>query len=200
MAARKRDTSKKHKSILDAAARVFQDEGYENASMDRIAEVAAASKRTVYNHFPSKEALFQEVVERLMAEASALKMIRYDSSLSLEEQLSEFAEAKLAMVKNPSWLGLMRVAITVAIRDPELAKKATARAEAGENTLVTWLKAATEDGKLMVENHELAAGVFWSLIGGSLFWPQLIKGPMDPMSIQVLKEELIKTFLCRYGA
>lgn len=199
MATRKRDTSRKRDSILEAAARVFQDEGYDNASMDRIAEVAVASKRTVYNHFPSKEALFQAVVERLMDETYALKMIRYDSNRSLEEQLSDFAEAKLAIVNNPSWLGLFKVAFTVAIRDPELAKQTTARAEAGENTLVTWIKAAAEDGKLKVENYELAAGVFWSLITGSMFWPQMVKGPLDPMTIQVLKEEMIRTFLCRYG-
>ena len=118
MAARKRDTSKKRESILDAAAKVFIDEGYDNASMDRIAEVAVASKRTVYNHFPSKEALFQAVVDRLMDEASALKVIRYDPGRSLEDQLADFAEAKLATVNNPSWLGLLRVGFTVFIRYP----------------------------------------------------------------------------------
>ena len=51
--------------ILDAATMAFRDEGYECTSMDRIAELAGASKRTVYNHFGSKEALFQAVVERL---------------------------------------------------------------------------------------------------------------------------------------
>ena len=200
MAARKRDTSKKRESILDAAAKVFIDEGYDNASMDRIAEVAVASKRTVYNHFPSKEALFQAVVDRLMDEASALKVIRYDPARSLEDQLADFSEAKLATVNNPSWLGLLRVGFTVFIRYPELAKETMARAEAGENTLVTWLKAAAQDGQLKVENYELAAGVFWSLVTGSLFWPQVIKGPLDSTTIQVLKEEMIRTFLCRYGA
>lgn len=200
MGGRKRDTSKKRNSILDAAAVVFQEEGYESASMDRIAEAAVASKRTVYNHFESKEALFQEVVERMLVEVAALKEIRYDPDRSLEAQLAEFAEAKQAIVRNPAWLGLMKVALTVAISDPELAQRATAKAESGENTFVTWLKAATRDNQLKVENYELAAGVFWSLVSGALFWPQLVKGPLDQTTISVLKEELIKTFLARYAA
>ena len=51
----------KRKTILDAAMAAFRDDGYESASMDRIAELAGASKRTVYNHFGSKEALFQAI-------------------------------------------------------------------------------------------------------------------------------------------
>ena len=53
---KKRDTSKKRLAILDGAIRVFIENGYETSSMDRIAEAAGVSKRTVYNHFPSKEA------------------------------------------------------------------------------------------------------------------------------------------------
>jgi AcrR family transcriptional regulator len=35
-------TSKKRASILNAAAQAFIDEGYDNASMDRISELAGA--------------------------------------------------------------------------------------------------------------------------------------------------------------
>ena len=59
----KRDTSQKRHEILDAAIREFQAVGYDNTSMDRIAESAGASKRTVYNHFASKELLFQAAFE-----------------------------------------------------------------------------------------------------------------------------------------
>ena len=94
MTARKRDTSKKRDSILDAAAQAFMDEGFDNASMDRIAEIAGASKRTVYNHFPSKEDLFRAVLNRFMEQAFALKQISYDPACRLEDQLGAFADAK----------------------------------------------------------------------------------------------------------
>src|SRR5258705_4851749 len=48
--------------ILDAAQRVFLKRGYQSASLDEIAEMAPASKPTIYAHFPGKEALFEAVV------------------------------------------------------------------------------------------------------------------------------------------
>ena len=74
MPRKKRDTSRKRESIIDAAIRAFQEDGFDNTSMDRIAEVAGASKRTVYNHFESKEDLFGAVVERFMGEAPKSKV------------------------------------------------------------------------------------------------------------------------------
>ena len=53
--------------ILDAAQRVFLQRGYQSASLDEIAEMAPASKPTIYAHFEGKEALFEAVVARVIA-------------------------------------------------------------------------------------------------------------------------------------
>jgi len=98
MGLRNRNLKNKRESILDAAQQAFIDEGYDNSSMDRIAEIAGASKRTVYKHFPSKENLFQNVLERMMAESIAKKQIRYDPTRSLEEQLGSFADGKMEIM------------------------------------------------------------------------------------------------------
>jgi TetR/AcrR family transcriptional regulator of autoinduction and epiphytic fitness len=198
MARKKRDTSEKRNSIVDAAIQAFQEEGYDNTSMDRIAEVAEASKRTVYNHFASKEALFEAVIERFMSEASALKAIPYDPEESLEAQLSEFARAKMKILEDPAWLGLMRVGMGVFVRDPELARRTMAQAEEGEDHLAIWLRAATEDGRLQVKNATLAAQVFWAMISGAIFWPQALQGPMEGELVRVLTEELVRVFLAGY--
>lgn len=58
-------TDRKRAAILDAAVRQFRAAGFDNTSMDRIADAANVSKRTVYNHFPSKELLFAAIVERI---------------------------------------------------------------------------------------------------------------------------------------
>jgi AcrR family transcriptional regulator len=52
--------------ILDAAQRVFLKRGYQSASIDEIAEVAPASKPTIYAHFEGKEALFEAVVAHVL--------------------------------------------------------------------------------------------------------------------------------------
>ena len=58
-------TDRKRAAILEAAVAEFRSNGFEVTSMDRIAETAGVSKRTVYNHFPSKEALFAEILTQL---------------------------------------------------------------------------------------------------------------------------------------
>ena len=52
--------------ILDAAQQIFLKRGYQRASVDDIAEMAPASKPTIYSHFDGKEGLFEAVVARVI--------------------------------------------------------------------------------------------------------------------------------------
>lgn len=55
-------TASKRAAILGAARDLFLADGYERTSVDAIAARADVSKRTVYDHFGGKEALFLAVV------------------------------------------------------------------------------------------------------------------------------------------
>jgi TetR/AcrR family transcriptional regulator, regulator of autoinduction and epiphytic fitness len=195
----KRDTSKKHHEILDAAVREFQAVGYENTSMDRIAETAGASKRTVYNHFASKESLFHAAFDRLKDELQELKRVSYDPERELAEQLGEFVDAKRAVAENPAWLGLMKVATAVFIANPEMARETMARLTEEEDRLVLWLRDATADGRMNVEDPARAAHVFWAMVSGGFYWPSLYFGPLDEKTSAPLKEDMLALFLARYG-
>src|SRR4051794_32228087 len=67
----------KRRAILDAAAPIFGNEGYERASVDAIAAAAGVSKPTIYSHFGGKEQLFRESVADSAAQqnAEALQVI-----------------------------------------------------------------------------------------------------------------------------
>ncbi|MBL4636814.1 MAG: TetR/AcrR family transcriptional regulator [Kofleriaceae bacterium] len=198
MTRKKRDISKKRESILDAAVEAFCQEGYESASMDQIAEFAGASKRTVYNHFASKELLFGAVFERFVEETRALKVIPYEPGKKLEAQLGKFVDAKLAIFKNPAWLGLTRVALTMLIQDSQIARASMARYKAGERSFEDWLESAIADKRLAVPDLELGATLFWSMVMGSLVLPQLMTGSFTTKQSNTLKKELIATFVARY--
>jgi len=51
-------------ALLEATARVLVNEGYDRASTNRIAEVAGVSIGSLYQYFPSKEALVAAVIDR----------------------------------------------------------------------------------------------------------------------------------------
>lgn len=192
---RKSQRPNKRQAILDAAILEFQEHGLHGANMDRIAESAPASKRTVYKYFHTKEDLFQAAVSVILEQISTLKKIHYDPARSLEDQLADFAQAKASIAENPTWLGLMRVALAAFIQDPDLLKTTLSKAEEGEDTLATWLKAAQADGRLELSNVGLAAKMFWSMSAGLLLWPQVLYSPMDPGIREILKGELVSMFL-----
>jgi len=193
-----RRTDRKREEILAAAARVFQEEGYEVASMDRIAEAAGASKRTVYNHFGSKEALFDAVVEEQLATMLAQKRIAFEVGRPLTAQLADFARAKSLSGADEGALALYRVILGVFVRDPARARDVMERASAGEDALARWLAEAHTAGALAVEAPRAAADLFWGMASGMLFWPQLLEAPLSEAERSRRIAELVETFLCRF--
>lgn len=58
MPTRKRDI------LLDTAERLFYAEGFHATGVDRVVAEAGVARMTLYNHFPSKEALIEAVLAR----------------------------------------------------------------------------------------------------------------------------------------
>lgn len=199
MARKKRDISAKRGAILDAAIDAFIETGFESTSMDLIAERANSSKRTVYNHFPSKEILIEEAFKRFLSSAFESKDIEYDPDRSIDDQLGDFADSKIRLTEDPKQLGLMRVTLNAFTTYPSMAQRLVLFSDSHEDGLVKWLKAATRDGRLKAKDPELAAEVFWSMFAGTFFWPPLVRGPVEKQQGQKLKAEFIQLFLARYG-
>src|SRR5689334_9008980 len=51
-------------ALVEATARILVKDGFDKASTNRIAEVAGVSVGSLYQYFPSKEALVAAVMER----------------------------------------------------------------------------------------------------------------------------------------
>lgn len=59
--ARKREQMLLH--LAETAADLFESDGYDNVTMEQIAERADVARRTLYNHFPSKESVLAHWVD-----------------------------------------------------------------------------------------------------------------------------------------
>ncbi len=57
---------KNSEAILEAALEVFAAQGFRGATLDQIAEVAGLSKPNLLYYFPSKEAIHQALLTRLL--------------------------------------------------------------------------------------------------------------------------------------
>lgn len=64
-------SEQKRKQILDAGRELFLAQGFAETSMDQVTARSGVSKATVYNHFPSKEKLFEAAVRTRAEEVFA---------------------------------------------------------------------------------------------------------------------------------
>ena len=108
--------------ILDAARRVFLDQGLGGASIDEIARLARAGKPTIYARFPTKEALFTAVAMRNATNVRAGFESYTPTGTTLEERLVSIAAEVLKRLLSSDAIEFMRLAIAEARRFPELAK------------------------------------------------------------------------------
>jgi AcrR family transcriptional regulator len=58
-----RHTRATRQRILESAYRLFYREGFQRSGVDAVAEATGVTQRTLYNHFPSKDALIAAVLE-----------------------------------------------------------------------------------------------------------------------------------------
>jgi TetR/AcrR family transcriptional regulator of autoinduction and epiphytic fitness len=194
-------TDRKRAAILDAAVSEFRQSGYEATSMDRIAASAGVSKRTVYNHFPSKEVLFAQILQRLWERSAAGRDSAYRSEVALRSQLLELVTQKLHLLHDTNFVDLARVAIAAGIHSPERVQEMVARMGDREEGLTAWIRAAAADGRLKAGDPVFASMQLQSLVKGFAFWPQITLGqpPLTQAQQKQVAEVSVDMFLAYYS-
>lgn len=80
--------------LLDAAAREFAAKGFEGAKVDRIAARARVNKAMLYYYFPSKAALYREILRDVFgAVADAVEAVAEPGGHPPEDRLHAFVAA-----------------------------------------------------------------------------------------------------------
>lgn len=194
-------TDRKRKAIIDAAIEEFRAAGFEATSMDRIAARASVSKRTVYNHFPSKEALFAAILRQLWETARTADAPAYAAEEPLRPQLLELLMRKLRLLNDEAFLSLARVAIAEGIHSPERARDMVARIGEREEDLTVWIRAAVADGRIKTSDPLFAAQQLQGLVKAFAFWPQVTMGqpPLGKREQKKIAETAADMFLARYA-
>lgn len=199
MTAPQRLTDRKREAIIQAAIAEFRAHGFDITSMDKIAATAGVSKRTVYNHFPSKEELFAEILNQLWARVTAEQETPYRPELPLRDQMRLILQAKLQMLGDDNFLDLARVAIAATIHSPERAQNMVARMGEREEGLTVWIRAAQADGRLKPVAPEFAAQQIQGMLKSFAFWPQISMGLpalSDEMQSTVVESALDMFLAC----
>lgn len=144
--------------LLDAAAKVFAERGYERASIEVIAEEAELSKGTVYWNFASKDELFTALLEeRLDRPLSAV--MEMSRTTPQEQPSSAAVSAAVADLvrEQPQFFQLLAEYWAAAARNPALRKRYVARQRRLRDGLAEVLRARQpKDLPFAIEPEALA--------------------------------------------
>jgi TetR/AcrR family transcriptional repressor of mexJK operon len=154
----------KHQQILRGAATIFSRDGYEGASMSRIAACAGVSKGTLYNYFASKAELFSAWVAQECERKLSLVFGDAEMNDQLESGLLTVGSRIVHMMMSPSGLTIYRLTVAEASKFPELARSFYEAGPAHATEFMTaWLMTHIEAGRLDIPDAAFAAEQFFAL-------------------------------------
>lgn len=190
----------KRAAIISAAKAAFKQYGVQSTSMDKLAEMAKVSKRTVYNHFSSKEELVMFIVTDAWQQALVNEDFCYQNDVTIETQLTSWISDQIALISSQEFLDLSRVAISHLFFNLERLQQEMEKMVSQSTNLQKWLQKAVIDKKLNIDDIEYASFQMHSLIEGSCFWPQLTgcKPLLSAQEKQMVATETCAMFLARY--
>ena len=166
----------KRAAILEAAKRLFVEQGYDGVSMDQIAAAASVSKLTVYSHFGDKDALFAAAARAYCDQRLPPELFDPFPDVPLRERLLVIAQAFYAMVSSPEAVAGHRILCTPQMADsPVPAMFWEAGPKRVQAEFAQLLQRRIEAGELEVDDVPRAASQFFTLLKGDAH-AQLVMG------------------------
>lgn len=164
-------SEKKRNDIITHASKLFMKKGFGAISMDEISTSAGVSKRTLYNHFPTKKILFSEIVKK------EWQKVQYDHKsteniLEPEKFLTDVMINTFKIMFSDRMLSLLKLVIAESSKFPEL-KSMNARygMESSFNEFTKYIEFLCKKGILKLDNPRIAAAQYIGLIKECIYWP-----------------------------
>jgi len=197
-----RFSEQKRRQILEAAGRLFLNQGFEATTMDAIAREAGVSKATVYAHARNKQDLFAAIVQGKSSLVYQSVDAAEAAALGAEQALALFARRFMEVIMAPEAQCMYRVVVAEAPRNPELGRIFY---EKGPQVVIarlaTIIAAGASAGELEVDDSEIAAQEFLGLIQGRFHLPCILGtlGEMSAVEREQAAGRVVRTFLRAYA-
>jgi len=194
-------------AVVEAARTLFLRQGYGGTTMAQIAAAAGLTKRTVYNNYPDKDALFTQIVRDVTAFADAFAgdlRRQFTSGITragAPAALDELGRRLALGILRREVIEMRRLLIGEARQFPQLARDYFARAPGQVlDALAAGFTRMAKDGALRVPRPRDAAAQFAYLVAGELLDRAVLTGTVPPRQLVVARaRDGVETFLSRYG-
>ena len=193
----------KRAQIIAGAEAVFSVDGYERASMTRIAAVAGVSKGTLYNHFTSKSDLLAAFMEEKIARTLTSVFDVPSVDKGTEDTLYEIGMQMIELMLAPGSRVLYRIAISETGKFPHLAKLLwDGGPQKAVGYMARWLEAQVSAGRLRPMDADFAAEPFFALCQTRIVARCRFELPTDTslLAIERVIRAATRLFLAEYGS
>jgi AcrR family transcriptional regulator len=197
----KTKTEAKRQAILQAAAEVFREVGFERASMSEIRSRIGGSKATLYNYFPSKEKLFFEVMYQAKElELGAITAALDPEAADVKQELLHFGQKLLPALYSPDAIAIRRLAIAESAHSDIGKLVFEGSALPMEKQVAEFLRRAMKRGRLRSADAKVAAMQLLSLLESELMQRMLlgVEFSVKPESLKASARRAVDVFLLGY--
>lgn len=139
--------SVRQEQILAAALSEFVERGFEAASIARIAQRASTAKGNVYVYFPSKEAMFETLLQQMLGRAGTDWASLFGDVSDSEEFVDRFLEHAYSGMTAEA-VAVMKLMITEIHRIPALAQRWNERLRADHDARMAVVQSLISRGVL----------------------------------------------------
>jgi TetR/AcrR family transcriptional repressor of mexJK operon len=154
----------KRQQIIAGAETVFTEDGYEGASMSRIAAQAGVSKGTLYNYFAGKSELFAAFVSQKTSSDLPRLFEPIATEGTVDLILHQIGAGLIRLMLSPSSLVLYRIVMAEAGKFPHLAHIFWETGPQNALALMAeWLGQRMKAGQLRQADPRFAAEQFFAL-------------------------------------
>jgi AcrR family transcriptional regulator len=171
--------------IVEAARQLFASRGFDDSTTRDIADAAGIASGTLFNYFPTKEAILISLTAESLTAAHREFEQRPPETTSLEEAFFAFTAAELRKLKP------MRKHLPVLLATA-LNPLAAAAVDGEESLRVIHLEAVTQLAKKYGagELNPVALQLYWTLYTGVLMFWASDRSPKQEDTLALLDESL----------
>jgi len=181
---------KRQKKILEKALAVFMEEGFEDATYQKIADKCGITRTILYLYFKNKKEIFiYSIKQFLMSIEEHLTSIRTNTSLSCQDKLTKvlFAIFKLFEQNLKLLLVLIDYLLHISKKDINPAIRVRRRVVKLQHILATIVIDGVKSGELKKVNIKKTRNYLYSFIESAIYQMAILKKE----NIDELKETVI---------
>jgi TetR/AcrR family transcriptional regulator, mexJK operon transcriptional repressor len=186
-------------TLIGAATRVFLRDGYGAASIDKVAQEAGVSTRTIYERFKNKADLLVSVISRLVERDVAVVSGTAElERMDVRQALLTIARAITGKACDPEAMALFRIVAAEAQRFPALAEKMRGSTQDRVvNAIATYFRGQVARGRLQLSDPNRAAALFGQMVSAEVHECLLFRSAQDiaKLDLEVHVTHVVDIFL-----